>query len=116
MEATTDSARFPALANAGGGADVGSAGFPAEKRSEQGSGKSGKETKTIAARISARVSKVLRGLPLSKLKIVIGKPELPDGKRISRVFWGDGFLHFFEKMTTSYQEYWCKTRLHVSND
>lgn len=59
---------LPALAGTSGG--VGSARVPAGAPSVQRVGESKKEKQTIAG----KVQKLLGGLPLSKLKIVIGEP------------------------------------------
>ncbi len=72
-ESVTSSARTdPALSTGGSmycGSDDVAAGAPRENRA----GRSRRALKTIAA----RVTKLFRNLPLSKLKIVVGKSRLP---------------------------------------
>jgi len=68
--AGTDPVFLPALASSsGGGAEVGNAVVSSESLNEN-SKKIDKKT------LAAKVSSFLRGLPLSKLKIVIGNAEL----------------------------------------
>jgi len=63
-------------ANTGRGVDAGSGpAVPAQPPRLQGAREVKREKRTIAS----RVVKVLRGLPLSKLKIVIGKKTGPGG-------------------------------------
>ncbi len=70
---TSSASTDPALSSTGGGVYFGSDGVAAGSSGKNRAGRSRRALKTIAA----RVTRVFRSLPLSKLKIVVGQSRLP---------------------------------------